>query len=368
MTITITSIQEDRKEEWNTLVSKEAYFSLFQSWEWGEFKADFGWLPIRLGVEQNGELVAGAQLLIKPFPLNLASIAYIPRGPIGSWLDQTISPDLIAAIIQVAKQHRAALVRFEPGIQYDTELEKQFKEQNFRPSYSNQPQATLVLDLHEDPEDILASFHQKTRYNIRYAKRKGVEVRTGGLEDFNTLMKMMAVLEKRSGLFKARDIEYYQSEWKAFAPEGKLKLFVAEYEGEPLAVNVSIFFGKHAAYFHGASINAHRNLMPNHLLMWEAIKWAKSQGCLTYDFWGIPEEVGQEYYQSKSLPTSTRTDGLWGVYRFKRGFTEQVVYFMNALDVVCKPALYPFAKLAERNITVFESLAALFDSFRPNKT
>ncbi len=367
MVFTITTIAPERKQAWDTLVARESSFALFQSWEWGEYKANFGWHPVRIGVEEQGELIAGAQLLIKPFPLNVASIVYVPRGPVGDWLNEAVTPELLSAIIRVAKQHRAALVRFEPGINHDPEIEQRFLAQNFHLSYSNQPNATILVDLRAEPETLLASFHQKTRYNIRYAQRKGVQVRIGDADDLDTFVKFMNILEDRSG-FKARNKAYYENEWKTFAPQGQLKMFIAEYEGKPIAVNVSVFFGQHAAYFHGASTNDCRNLMPNHLLMWEAINWAKSCGCLTYDLWGIPYEVGEYYYEHHSLLTSSRTDGLWGVYRFKKGFSEQVRLYMNALDYVCKPNLYLLAKIASNNTAIFENLAALFDHFKHKRT
>jgi lipid II:glycine glycyltransferase (peptidoglycan interpeptide bridge formation enzyme) len=65
--------------------------------------------------------------------------------------------------------------------------------------------------------------------------------------------------------------------------------------------------------------------MPNHLLQWEALRWARSQGCTVYDWWGAPDEL------SESHP-------MWGVYRFKEGFGGKFTAHIGAWD-------YPVSRL-----------------------
>ena len=65
-------------------------------------------------------------------------------------------------------------------------------------------------------------------------------------------------------------------------------------------------------------------------------QWARERGCLTYDLWGIPDEE-EEVLEREFLK---RSDGLWGVYRFKRGFGGQVMHYLGAYDYVYSPSLY----------------------------
>jgi lipid II:glycine glycyltransferase (peptidoglycan interpeptide bridge formation enzyme) len=76
--------------------------------------------------------------------------------------------------------------------------------------------------------------------------------------------------------------------------------------------------------------------MPNYLLQWEAIRWAKSQGCCEYDLWGVPD------VDLATLETNftSRNDGLWGVYRFKRGFGGELKRSIGPWDRVYNPFLY----------------------------
>ena len=94
--------------------------------------------------------------------------------------------------------------------------------------------------------------------------------------------------------------------------------------------------GKRSWYVYGASSDRERNRMPAYLLQWEAIRWAMKRGCLEYDFWGIPDENEQVL----EAEFTRRTTGLWGVYRFKRGFGGEIKRSVQALDKVYMPWLY----------------------------
>jgi lipid II:glycine glycyltransferase (peptidoglycan interpeptide bridge formation enzyme) len=94
--------------------------------------------------------------------------------------------------------------------------------------------------------------------------------------------------------------------------------------------------GTQAWYFYGGSSNEERNRMPTYLLQWEAMRWAKAHGATSYDLWGVPDE-DEETLEGNF---ETRHDGLWGVYRFKRGFGGKLIREPHALDRVYSPLLY----------------------------
>jgi lipid II:glycine glycyltransferase (peptidoglycan interpeptide bridge formation enzyme) len=94
--------------------------------------------------------------------------------------------------------------------------------------------------------------------------------------------------------------------------------------------------GYRSWYVYGASNDRERNLMPTYLLQWEAIRWARARGCEVYDMWGVPDE--DEPVLEAGF--ETRSDGLWGVYRFKRGFGGELKRAAQAMDRVYNPWLY----------------------------
>jgi len=360
----IVSLDERQKETWNSFAAQHPYFEMTQSWEWGQFKEELGWQAVRLAVEKKGQIIAGAQILIKPIPLELASIAYIPRGPLGDWKDEETMAQLLAQITQVARQHKAVFLRMEPAKLNNPVTHQFLKKQGFNPSdYTNQPRATIIIDLTQKPDDILGQMRNTTRYNIRYARRKGVKVRPGTQEDLPAFYELMQATGQRAG-FSSRIYDYYTQEWQIFSEQNRAKLFLAYYEDTLLAARMAFRFGNQAADIHACSTIEHRRLRPNYLLVWEAMQWAKAQGCTTYDLWGIPDEVGQAVYEGRELPKNDRRDGLWGVYEFKRGFSQNVVYFIGAYDYIFSKPLYWLATNKLFNSDTFDSIATRLDLLR----
>ena len=336
----VEQVGPDRRAEWNAFVKNESSFALLQSWEWGDLKGAFRWRPFRIAVDRGGRIIAGAQMLVASVPWGVPTIAYVPRGPVGDWLDEDILDALLSGLDRIARRHRCIFLRFEPPIPDDPATARLLARRGFREgSYSNQPRATIVVDLRLGPPAVLAQMHQKTRYNIRYAERKGVVVRVGTSDDFPTFHRLLRTTGRRTGL-NLRSDEYYRREWETFAPLGRTKLFIATYDREPLAVNLTAVFGRHAAYLHGASSGVHKELQPNHLLMWEAMRWAMQEKCESFDLWGVPDEVGLMASRGTEVPAPNTTEGLWGVYRFKRGFGGDVRLHTAAHDRVYLPTAY----------------------------
>jgi lipid II:glycine glycyltransferase (peptidoglycan interpeptide bridge formation enzyme) len=179
---------------------------------------------------------------------------------------------------------------------------------------------------------------QKTRYNVRLARKKGVVVKSSA--DLESFYRLMLVTSQRDA-FGVHDLEYYRKAYELFHPKGECVLLLAEYQGEPLAGIMVFTHGKRAWYFYGASSNQHRDRMPTYLLQWEAMRWAKSQGCSTYDLWGVPD------FDLETLEAdfTRRSDGLWGVYRFKRGFGGGLQRSRGSWDRVYKPSLYSLYRM-----------------------
>lgn len=360
----VDHIITDRRDEWNAFVAQQPSFALLQAWEWGEFKEKLGWQAFRVAVKRQGKIIAGAQMLVKSLPLRVGSVAYIPRGPIGNWLDEDVTSYLLSELHRIAKDYRAVFLKIEPPLLYHGTPHQLLKQHHFQPSrYANQPQATIIMDLKPKLDDILQQIPRQTRYNIRYGPKQGVTVRVGGREDLPAFHQLMQITGRR-GQFAPRVLDYYEEEWQTFVACDQVVLLMAYYQDQLLAVRTAFRMGHHAADFHASSSNAYRNLRPNHLLVWEAIKWAKTHDCHTYDLWGIPSEVGQQVSEGKTLPEEERSDGLWGVYQFKRSFSENVVYYLGAYDYVYSPLMYTSLNNKFFNADVLDRLATWMDSLR----
>jgi peptidoglycan pentaglycine glycine transferase (the first glycine) len=316
---------------WDQLLAAHRDGHLLQSWAWGQLKARFGWSVERLAVGQ-----ACAQVLYRPLPGGMGSIAYVPKGPAMDYGDQAACHALLAALRPLAQRRRALCLKIEPNLEEDLGLAHRLRALGFRPSpQSIQPPRTILIDLAAEPDALLQRMKPKTRYNIRLAARKGVTVRLGDAGDLAAFYDLLEATGQRDG-FHIHSRDYYQAAHELFVPAGHGCLLLAEHEGELLAGLVAFAFGNAACYMYGASSDEKRNLMPTYPLQWEAMLWARAKGCRVYDLWGVPDEDKA----TLEAEFSERSDGLWGVYRFKRGFGGRVVRTAGAWDLVYAPLRY----------------------------
>ena len=325
--------------KWNKFLEDHPHAHLLQMGEWGELKKDFGWKPIRLIL--NNEI--GAQILFRSLPLGL-TLGYMPK-PVNSEKALGNSEKFWEEVDSICKQNHAIFLKVEPDVwesddsnRWITALATQSGSKTFGLQLSPhniQPPRTITIDILDVEETILARMKPKCRYNIRLAEKKAITIRAW--DDIQSFHEMLTITGGRDK-FGVHSKEYYQRAYELFHPKGTCELLVAEYEGKPLAALMVFANGKRAWYVYGASNDQERNRMSTYLLQWEAILWAKTRGCEEYDLWGVPDE-SEETLEANF---ETRHEGLWGVYRFKRGFGGplRVKRAAQALDRVYMPLLY----------------------------
>ncbi len=312
--------------EWDTFYRSHPDASFLQSAAWGEVKETFGWGVVRI---RQGD--SGAQMLIKAGPLGV-KLGYVPKGPLGKMDGQFISE-----LLRIAKVYNCFAVTLEKdsweGLQ--EVIPSGFTNE---PGRNVQPRRTILVSLAGSEEDWLSRMKQKTRYNIRLAEKK--EVKITQTDDISLFFELMHTTGARDG-FGIHTRAYYQKVFDCFYPRGECAVLLATYAEQPLGAILALAIGKRAWYVYGASNDQERNRMPTYLLQWEAMRWAASKGCETYDLWGIPDE-DQDTLESQF---ETRSDGLWGVYRFKRGFGGEIRRSVQAMDFVINPSLYRIFKI-----------------------
>ncbi len=311
-------------KQWNEFTASHPETHLLQTGSWGELKSSFGWNPIRI-VQQDD----GVQILFKSLPGGF-SIGYIPKGPVGK-----LSDELITEIDRVCREERAVFLKLEPDEWEGNTTILKDEMAGWRPSRTIQPRRTILLDLNQSENDLLAAMKQKTRYNIRLAEKKEIVVKPS--DDVDSFHKMMLITGSRDGI-GAHSRSYYEKAYRLFHETDQCELFFAYFGDIPIAAVMIFATGKTAWYVYGASTEVERNRMPTYLLQWEAIRWARQRGFKTYDFWGIPD-VEEEELES-TFANKGSHEGLWGVYRFKRGFGGEIKRAIGAWDRVYNPVLY----------------------------
>lgn len=352
-----------KQGNWNDLIRNLPQAHLLQTWQWGNLKADYGWVPTylvweraengwRLLASQEEEFpdlqVAAAGLLLERQALPGLRVLYMPKGPLlADWNDQALWEKVLDDLAQFARQRKALQLKIDPDLELGRglpgdesfqanprgeALQAVLERKGWRFSQEQiQYRNTVLVDLTESEDQILARMKSKTRYNIRLSGRKGVQTRLGGENDLELLYRMYAETSRRGG-FTIRGESYYLNLWKSFLETGeeggpRAQPIIAEFEGQPVAGAVIFKFADRAWYLHGMSTPEHSEKMAPHLIQWESMRWAKEQGCTVYDMWGAPDQFD-------------KSDPMWGVYRFKRGFGGQVSLTIGAWDYPARPLFY----------------------------
>ncbi|MBK9942430.1 MAG: peptidoglycan bridge formation glycyltransferase FemA/FemB family protein [Kouleothrix sp.] len=342
------AIIEPDAASWDTFVHAHPHGHLLQSSGWARLKQRVGWQVRRVIVAGPDGPRAGAQLLIRP-RLGL-SAAYVPRGPL--WADEASNALLLSTLDRLARRARAVFLRLEPNLLEgapgaDT-LHSFLLVRGFQPAPPLQPRTSLQLGLAPAPERLLAGMSKGHRADIKRAQRDGVGVRVGAtasdLEAFYTIMQQTG----RRATFGIHSRSYYEAAWELLraTPQGECaRLLLAERGEATLAVALVFAWAGTGLYLYGGSTDDGLKSGANHLLQWHALQWAYAQGCAQYDFWGVPDQFGraaaaEDAAERTRLEEAARTDPLYGVFRFKKGFGSALVRFLPAYDRAYLPPLY----------------------------
>lgn len=211
---------------------------------------------------------------------------------------------------------------------------------NFRKASSNiLPAHTVFLDLTLPRETLLRKMKPKTRYNIGLSHRRGVRVRSMGMEGIDIWYELYKETAARNHIL-LNDIKYFQAVLAARADDtvspATVSLLVAEKEGKALAAMFLVITRNRGSYLYGASSSQQRNLMATYALQWEAITQSKAAGCTEYDMFGIS-------------PTPNPEHPMYGLYKFKSGFGGDHFHRLGCWDYPLNDEIYALFRASELN-------------------
>lgn len=311
-----------------------------QLWGWGEVKATTGWRPFRyLAVDDTGQPRGAVTVLARDVP-GIGTILYAPTGPAVDYRDRPAAQALVQAMVDLAARCRAVMLRVDPDVPAPCrEVIRWLRQQGFRPGAAAtafealQPRFVMRLSLADTPDETLSRFEAKTRYNIRYAGRRGVRTRQAtGEKDLRAFYDLLRLTAARQG-FAIRSLAYYQALWHHLIVPGYGRIFLAEHEGRPAAGVMVFRCGDTVWYLYGGTDYQARHVMPSHAAQWAAIQWAIAEGCRVYDFRGVSGNVDP-------------SDRHYGLYRFKKGFGAQLVEYIGEWDQVYRPLRHATFRVA----------------------
>ena len=299
-------------EQWDAFVAAHPGGAHVQSALWSRLKASEGWKAIRIEVWDDEDLIGGAQLLIRHLPV-LGSFAYVPKGPLAP--DQETAAEIIGRITQVADEARVRHLTIQPPSGGDAMGELLHRSGFSRAPVPVAPTSTLVLDLAQSEEELLAGMHRTTRYNIRLASRRGMTWRVGGREDIVDFHAMLLATAERQG-FTPHSQGYLETMWDVFAPGGNIVVLIVERDSIPVAGVMGIGFGDTFTDKLAGWSGLAKQDRPTHAAHWSAIEWARKAGYRFFDFEGVDPDAAQALAAGQSLPEEL----VHSVSSFKAGF------------------------------------------------
>jgi len=328
----VSTAAETDRDRYNAFVASNPSADVLQAWEWGEVKRRSGWAARRYIVEDDGRIVASAQVLARRPVRGTPRLLYAPRGPLFTDPSSGAVEALVSEIKNTAGD--GFVLKCDPPFEEGSADAAAIERAGLTPAPATgfggvQPKAVMVLDLEPDLEKILAGFHSKWRYNIRLAERKGVEVARVDRDELPVFYDLLVETARRDR-FLIRGRRYFEDLFDCLEPAGQIAMFLARYEGAAIAGALCMGFGPRLTYVYGASSNTNRKVMPNHLTQWSMIRWAKEKGYQIYDFRGVsPVRDGKPVEEH-----------LAGLNRFKEGFGARYVEYAGTFDLPLRPVVY----------------------------
>lgn len=280
-----------------------------QSWEWGEVRAQ---TPSVKKVLRLGNSKHVFQLTFHKLLQVSATVAYLPRSPLPT-------AEELKSILSYCRKEKAIFLQIEADLTKINPLDLP----GARKAKALLPLHTIFIDLTLTEEQLLAQMHEKTRYNIRLAQRKGVTVKEENTEDgLEKFIRLLSQTESRQGFYAHSD-DYYRNLWKILYPAGMAHILLAYLpdHSEPVAGIMLYQFKKTLYYPYGGSNPEFRSYMAPQLIHFEAMKLGKTLGCTSYDLWG-----SYKYSKKDSDPWA-------GIYRLKSGFGGKEIDYPQTIDI-----------------------------------
>ena len=328
-------VDATNQKKWDKFVTSHDEANFLQSWAWGDFHESRGKTVIRRVAIDDDSKILGVYVG-QVETARRGTYMAIAGGPILDWSNKKLVKAIFEDMKEQGKINHCVFVRVRPQITEGEKNRKLFANLGLKsaPMYLSVEFAG-VLDLNKSEEEILAGAAQGLRRKIRKANKTGITVEVS--TDPKDIKKFYEIQLETAARHKFVEFseDFLQKQFEAFAKYDEVKLYAAKLDGEILAQNFMIFYGKEASYHYGVSTELGTKYSGAPLLHMQAMRDAREQGITRYNFWGITglDETKHRFY---------------GVSQFKRSFGVDELKYLHAHDLVIEPTKYKINYLIEK--------------------
>jgi len=315
----VAEFSEATREEWDRYIVTRPEANFLQSWEWGETHLTQGYSILRNKLVINDEIRAIVLGIVKD--ARRGRYLEIAGGPLVDWGNKALVGELLDYIKSYAKTHGCVFVRIRPqAAQVNlTAYGGRSAQMHLHAEHTN------LLDISLNEEVLLEQMRQQTRYEIKRAPRRDIEIRVDqsheALERFTRMQADTAARQR----FIPSSPTFLEAIRSTFGQS--FYIYEAYKDGSLLNSALIIMWGKEADYFEAASNPEARKEPGAYAILWKAIVDAKAQGQVRINFWGIAPNDNPHHRYAK-------------VTTFKHGFGGKDITYTHAHDFVIKPLAY----------------------------
>ena len=348
--------------------------SFLQTPAWGTVKSEWRAESIGWFRGGGGEPVGSALVLYRQLPKVKRYLAYLPEGPVIDWSTEDLG-EWLAPLTRHLKRSGAFGVRIGPpvvvarwsaaaikqGIADESvhrlsdvpptersvegaRVVSQLQELGWRQQQTEggfaagQPKYNFHVPLRRtegreagEPrteDEVHAGMNQQWRRNIKKAAKAGVEVRVGTANDLPAFHELYVHTAERDG-FTPRPLGYFRTMLEALGAEeeDRIRLYLAEHEGDLVASTLAIRVGGHVWYSYGASSSEKRDVRGSNAIQWRMMQDAIAAGADVYDLRGITD-------------TLDAGDPHVGLIQFKVGTGGEAVEYAGEWDLPLNGVIY----------------------------
>lgn len=344
--------------EWDSFVAATSAGNHLQTSHWGAVKATIGWHSLRLTAVQDGTILAGAQLLIRKIAPGIA-VCYITRGPLLRPGCDSLASPFIHEILMLGRKQRITFLAIQPPIHGDS-LVSGLLHNGFECSTLElAPTASILIDLHQDEDQLLNNMKRQTRQNVRRSARDGIITRVGEEKDLPVFYQLHQQTSHRQNFFPYTQA-YINKMWTEFSPSQNIGLILTEFNNEPVSGLLLIAFGEIVCAKLLGWSGAYAEHRPNDALFWAAVQWAKANGYRYFDFEGIEREAALAVLQGGELPEKFHHSPDF----LKLGFGGQVTIFPEAYEYSYNPLVRSITRKLEMKVGAQSWTSKMIDRIR----
>lgn len=286
-------------------------------------------------VDCDSEIIALCNVRVRLLPFGLGGVAYISDGPMVDQGQEELQHALNAALSALKYEYvirRGLVLRISQRHKIDIfcDNETQVYQNN---GFTNvgTTNATMIIDLTQDLDEIRKSFHRKWRNRLNTSEKKSITIISGCDSNlFNDFSELFDDLLNRKSLEINMDDKYFASIQKNSNSNERFYLAIAYKDGKAVSGHLSSMCGDTSVYILGATNDSGRSLGAAYLLQWHVIIESKKQGCRWYDLGGVDQELNPNVYEFKQRMRGEETK-LGIVFQYKRGIKGAITLFLEKL-------------------------------------